>query len=133
MKLPAIYAALLLAWLVFLGAPLLVQPLGYAAYAGLALLVLRSAVRHRRPRWVSGLIFGLLLLTLPLWVCGFYFAFEPWAVWPSAWNTPGAKAPDVPWPHDRPGRKFRYWVSSSRPDSSGPPTGPHECGHYEPN
>jgi uncharacterized membrane protein (DUF485 family) len=27
-----------------------------------------SALRHRRPGWVSGLIFAILLATLPLWV-----------------------------------------------------------------
>ncbi|MBI1900325.1 MAG: hypothetical protein HYS13_04310 [Planctomycetia bacterium] len=93
MKLAAIYGALFLAWLVFLVAPAVVLPLAFAAIVGLSLLVLWSAARQRCQGWGFGLFFGLLLITLPLWIEGLYRAFEPWSVWPSAWKGPSPKAP----------------------------------------
>jgi hypothetical protein len=38
------------------------------AYLALALIILHSAVKHRQPGWISGVVFALGLLSLPLWV-----------------------------------------------------------------
>ncbi len=41
--------------------------LAMLAYMALALNLIHSAVKHRQPGWVSGVTFGVGLLSLPLW------------------------------------------------------------------
>jgi hypothetical protein len=35
-----------------------------------------SALRHRRPGWISGLIFAILMATIPLWVMGGFHLYQ---------------------------------------------------------
>jgi hypothetical protein len=46
-----------------------------AVYVAFCLLVLWASLRHRSPGWRSGLLFGLLALSIPLWVMGMYWLF----------------------------------------------------------
>jgi hypothetical protein len=41
--------------------------LAVLAYLALASNLIYSALKHRQPGWVSGVMFGLGLLSLPLW------------------------------------------------------------------
>ena len=112
MKRLTIYVALFLAWLVFLVAPALVMPLAFAAYAALCLLILWSAIAYRRRGWGFGLVVGLLLLTMPLWIQYLYHASEPWAVWPKAWNRPAANDPVDHQPKQMLGEENPLWRTS---------------------
>jgi hypothetical protein len=41
--------------------------LALLAYLALASNLIYSALKHRQPGWVSGVMFGVGLLSLPLW------------------------------------------------------------------
>jgi 4-hydroxybenzoate polyprenyltransferase len=41
--------------------------LALLAYLALALNLIYSALKHRQPGWVSGVVFGIGLLSLPFW------------------------------------------------------------------
>ena len=64
------------AWLVFFVSPRTVMPLGLAAYIALVFVLGWSALRHRSKSWASGLLFAVMLVTLPVWVLGGYWCFE---------------------------------------------------------
>jgi hypothetical protein len=53
-------------------------PLAILAYVVLALIVMWSSLKNRRKGWIFGLIFGILLLTLPLWIIGLIWIFGAW-------------------------------------------------------
>lgn len=75
----AVVVLCVVAWVVFLFSPRAVMPLGYLAYAGFAVSLAWSALRHRREGWGCGLLFAVLLMTLPLWVMASYRLFA-WLV-----------------------------------------------------
>jgi hypothetical protein len=57
-------------WLVFLVDVRLGLPAAAVAFLVFIVLILWSSIRRRQKGWVSGAIFGVLLLTLPAWVLG---------------------------------------------------------------
>lgn len=63
-------------WVVFLASPRTVLPIGLAVYLGIAIVLGCSALRHRNQGWVGGLLFALMLVTLPAWVIAGYSFFE---------------------------------------------------------
>jgi hypothetical protein len=49
-----------------------------AAYLCLVGVILVAAFRHRRPGWIAGAIFAVMLLTLPAWVLLMIWIVSPW-------------------------------------------------------
>ena len=52
-------------------------PLGLV-YFVLVGAILYASIKHRKDGWLIGFLFGLLLLTLPLWVFGLIWLFGAW-------------------------------------------------------
>lgn len=49
--------------------------MGLVAYAAFVILIAWSAFRTNKPGWRSGLLFALLLATIPIWVGGMFWIF----------------------------------------------------------
>jgi hypothetical protein len=49
-----------------------------AAYIALALILGWSALKYRRSGWGAGLLFGILVITLPAWVGALIYLLGFW-------------------------------------------------------
>jgi hypothetical protein len=47
-------------------------------YVGIVLAIGLSALRHREPGYRSGIIFAILMLTMPAWVMALFWLYQ-WA------------------------------------------------------
>jgi hypothetical protein len=51
---------------------------GGAAYIALALVLGWAALKHRRSGWAAGLLFAVLVITMPTWVGAMICFFAAW-------------------------------------------------------